>query len=432
MANKHIASLAAVTVALALAGCSGGGGGGATADGEPTGEITVLTNRTDLVDTLFEEYKTEFEALYPGTTVTFEAITDYQGEVTTRLSTSEYGDVLGIPNSVSLDQLPQFFEPLGTVEEMKEQYRYVDKAAFDGTAYGTATFGNASGFLYNKRIWGEAGVTELPTTPDEFIDALQAIKDNTDAIPYYTNYADGWPLSQWQANRGVSGDPETVNEMNFSDEPWSEGNEQYVIDSMLYDIVEAGLTEDDPVTTSWEGSKGLIATGEAATAALGSWAITQFQEAAEAAGVDPADIGYMPFPYQEDGTFYSQTGGDFSNAINVNSDNKVTARAWIDWFASESGFAESQGAIPPTVDSDLPDTLSDFNDAGVELIELTPAPAEEATLNSDIYNKAEIDLFGQIYRQRLVDIARGAADGDKESYFDELNTRWAEARADVG
>lgn len=432
MAKKHIASIAAVTIVLTVAGCSGGGGGGGSADGEPSGEITVLTNRTDLVDTLFKDYKAEFETLYPGTTVTFEAITDYQGEVTTRLSTSEYGDVVGIPNSVSLDQLPQFFEPLGTVEEMKAKYRYVDKAAFDGTAYGTATFGSASGFLYNKRIWEEAGVTELPTTPAEFIEDLQAIEDNTDAIPYYTNYSDGWPLSQWQANRGITGNPETVNEMNFSDDPWSEGNEQYVLDSMLFDIVEAGLTEDDPVTTSWEGSKGLIATGEAATAALGSWAITQFQDAAETAGVDPADIGYMPFPYQEDGTFYSQSGGDFSNAININSDNKVTARAWIDWFADESGFAESQGAIPPAVDSELPDTLSDFDEAGVELIELSPAPADEATLNSDIYNKAEIDLFGQIYRQRLVDIARGAADGDKKSYFDELNTRWAEARADVG
>jgi hypothetical protein len=31
-----------------------------------------------------------------------------------------------------------------------------------------------------------------------------------------------------------------------------------------------------------------------------------------------------------------------------------------------------------------------------------------------------------------VDIARGAADGDKESYFDDLNKRWADSLANVG
>ena len=427
MAKKHIAGVVAVT--LLLAGCSAGGG--ASDSGEPSGDITVLTNRTDLVETDFKDYKATFEEIYPDVTVTFEAITDYEGEVTTRLSTGDYGDVVGIPTSVSLDQLPQFFEPLGTVDELKAKYRYVDKAAFDGTGYGMATFGGANGFLYNKRVWEEAGVTELPTSPDQFLEDLQAIEDNTDAIPYYTNYADGWPLGQWQGNRAITGNPDTVNEMNSDDAPWSEGNEQYVIDGLLFDIVANGLSEDDPLTTAWEGSKGLIATGEAATAALGSWSIVQFQQAAKDAGADPADIGYMPFPYQEDGTFFSQTAGDFSNAINKNSDNKVAARAWIDWFAEESGFAESQGGIPPTVDSELPNTLAGFAEAGVELVELTPAPAEEATLNSDIYNEAEIDLFGQIFRQKLVDIARGAADGDKKSYFDELNTRWAKARAEV-
>lgn len=39
-------------------------------------------------------------------------------------------------------------------------------------------------------IMGIPTVDKSP--PDEFIAALQAIKDNTDAIPLYTNYAAGW------------------------------------------------------------------------------------------------------------------------------------------------------------------------------------------------------------------------------------------------
>lgn len=44
--------------------------------GNIAGEITVITQRTDIVDTKFAEYKKEFEKKYPGTSVKFEAITD--------------------------------------------------------------------------------------------------------------------------------------------------------------------------------------------------------------------------------------------------------------------------------------------------------------------------------------------------------------------
>ncbi len=428
MAMKHIAGLA--VVAVALAGCSSAPADSGT-DGEVTGEITVLTNRTDIVDTVFQDYKAEFEAAYPGTTVNFEAITDYEGEVSIRLNTEDYGDVLLIPNSVTPDQFPLFFEPLGTIDELSETYRFVEEKAFDGLGYGVAITGNAQGIVYNKAVWETAGITELPTSPDEFLDALQAIADNTDAIPYYTNYADGWPLTQWSGNRGITGNVDESIELTQSDAPWAEGEYYEVTDGLLFDIVAAGLSEEDPLTTNWEESKTLIGSGQVASMVLGSWAITQMRDAAVAAGGSADDIGYMPFPYQVDGTFYSTIGGDYKNAINVNSDNKATARAWIEWFAAESGYAQSQGGLSPLVDGPSPDTLGDFDAAGVEYIELAPAPAGSESLENDIANTAEIDLFGPIYRQQLVDIARGAADGDKQSFFEQLNQRWADARAQV-
>ncbi|MBC7725549.1 MAG: carbohydrate ABC transporter substrate-binding protein [Burkholderiaceae bacterium] len=428
MAKKHIAIAAVAVSALLLAGCSSGGGG--SADGPPSGEITVLTNRTDLIKSkVYDGYVAEFNKIYPDVTVKLQGITDYEGEVTTRLSTKSYGDVLGIPNSVTPDQLPQFFEPLGETASLSDTYRFLNDKSFDGTQYGMPTFGNASGILYNKRIWKEAGVTTIPTTPEEFIADLKLIKENTDAIPYYTNYKDGWPLSSWQGAQGFSGDPAVVADRDASDAPWTEDSEQYVTDSLLFDVVHDGLSEPDPLTTAWEGSKTLIATGEAASAVLGSWAIVQFQAAAIDAGADPADIGYMPFPYQKDGKFHSNISGDFNNAVNVNSKNKVAARAWVDWFTAKSTFAADSGALSSLKTAANPSTLDDFTEADVQYVELDAA--KKPSLDSDIYNKAEIDLFGSIYRQKLVDIARGAADGDKKSYFADLNKRWAEAKSEV-
>lgn len=437
MATRHtITGVAATTAAaLALSACGGGAdpGGAAADDGEPSGEITVITQRTDIVDTVFADYKEQFEAEYPDVTVTFEALTDYEGEIAVRMNTTDYGDVLLIPNSVTKDQYASFFEPLGTVEEMGQQYRLVEEAAYENQVYGVSITVNTQGLVYNKKVWEEAGITDLPTTPDEFLADLQAIADSTDAVPYYTNYADGWPLSQWDGNRGAMGDPDYQNtHVAHSDTPWAADEWHGISDGLLYDVVADGLSEDDPTTTNWEESKTLLGTGQVATMLLGSWAITQMQQAAEDAGASADDIGYMPFPHQVDGTFHAQVAGDYKNAINVNSEHKAAARAWIEWFAEESGYAYDEGGISPLLDGPTPETLGDFEAAGVEYVEMNPAPAGQEAYETDVVNTAEIDLYGNIYRQKLVDIARGAADGDKESYFADLNQRWADARATVG
>ena len=428
MARKHISIAAVVAAALLLAGCSSGNSG--STGGAPSGDITVLTNRTDLIkDKTFAGYTAAFQKVYPKVKVTVQGITDYEGQVTTRLSTKNYGDVLGIPSSVTPDQLPQFFEPFGKTATLKEKYRFLNDKSYKGTQYGLPTFGNANGIVYNKRIWKEAGITGLPKTPDEFVADLKQIKSKTDAIPYYTNYKDGWPLSSWQNQQGFSGNANVVADRDKNTAPWTSGTEQYTTDSLLFTVVHDGLSEPDPTTTAWEGSKGMLATGKVASAVLGSWAIVQFQQAAKDAGADPADIGFMPMPYQTDGKFHSSIGGDINLAVNVNSKNKPAATAWVDWFTTKSTFAADSGALSPLVGSKNPATLQDFTDADVQYIELNPA--KTPALDSDIYNKAQIDLFGMLYRQKLVDIARGAANGDMKSYFADLNKQWADARASV-
>ena len=428
MAKKLIMGVAALAATALLAGCSGSA---PADDGKVAGEITVLTNRTDIVDTVFTDYAAEFEKAYPGTSVKFEAIADYESDVSTRLSSGSYGDVLLIPNTVTKAQLPQFFEPLGTIDELGETYRFVTEMAYEDNAYGVAVTGNAQGIVYNKNVWEAAGITELPTTPDEFLAALELVKDKTDATPYYTNYNDGWPLSQWEGNRAATGDADASITLVESDAPWAKGEYHEVADGLLFDIVANGLSEEDPATTDWESSKAGLGSGAISSMVLGSWALTQMQDAAVTAGGSADDIGYLAFPSAVDGQTYSTIGGDYKNAISLSSKNKATARAWIDWFAQESGFAGDQGGLSPVVDGPDPETLTEFTASGVEYLELTPVPTDKATWENDIISESEIDLWGQIYRQKIVDVARGAADGDKASTFEALNKAWSEAKASV-
>ncbi|WP_328917611.1 MULTISPECIES: ABC transporter substrate-binding protein [unclassified Streptomyces] len=439
MKRKVLAGSLLATMALLATAC--GGGGGSSSSGESassptdpakvTGDVKVLTQRTDLVqDGTMKKYAAEFNKIYPKVHVTFEGITDYEGEVKIRMNTSNYGDVLMIPAVIKQDDYPKFFASLGSAADLSKQYTFTDKATVDGKVYGIANFTNANGFVYNKKVWEQAGITTWPTTPDEFISDLKAIKAKTSATPYYTNYKDGWPLTAWSSVVGaVSCDPKANDELATEPDPWKAGSDLNVGDTLLYNIVHDKLSEEDPTTTNWENSKGLLATGKISSMWLGSWAIVQMQDAAKKAGQDPSEIGYMPFPSQVDGKFCSPIAPDYQEAVSIHSKHKAAARAWIDWFTDKSGYVQTNQAVPSLKGAPLPSSLKPFSDAGVKLVEVSQAKNAEV---NNIDNQSEVGLTKPDYRQHLIDVARGAAGGDLDGVFTSLSKKWAEAQKTAG
>ncbi|MFD0263446.1 ABC transporter substrate-binding protein [Kitasatospora indigofera] len=390
------------------------------------GDITVLTQRTDLVaGGVLDGYAAQFERVYPKVRVHFEGITDYEGEVRRRLGTKSYGDVLMIPASLPQSDYPAYFAPLGPGAAVGSRYRFADRATVGGKAYGMAESGSANGFVYNRAVWARAGITDWPASPAEFLADLQRIKDRTGAIPYYTNYKDAWPLTGWSNNVGSVGcDPRATAELSVSDTPWSAGSDLNVIDTLLHDIVARGLAEKDPTSTDWERSKTLLAKGDVAAMQLGSWAVAQMQDAARKAGSDPAAIGFLPFPVQKDGVFCTVVVSGYQQAISLHSGNKAAARAWIDWFTDKSGAAAREGAVPTLAAAPLPAVLKPFADKGVKFLDRSEADTAQVDA---IDGLAGIGLNRPDYRKKLIDIARGAQPGSTAAFFADLDRRWGEA-----
>ncbi|GKX29972.1 sugar ABC transporter substrate-binding protein [Vallitalea longa] len=395
---------------------------------ELKGEIIVLTNRTNLVDTDFPRYAKKFNETYPKVKVSFEGMADYEGQVKIRMNTEDYGDVLLIPN-ISVTEMPDFFEPLGSYEELSEKYVFVEKATCNDVVYGIPTVAGVDGVLYNKKVFQNAGIEKLPSTPDEFIMALKKIKENTEAIPLYTNYASGWALSQWQGNvLSVSGDSDFSNHLLDNDTPFAEGEPMHILYKLMYDVAKEGLIEDDPMTTDFELSKQMIANGEIGVIVAGSWIIPQAQEFAE----NPDDIGFMPFPYtNKDGNVYSGSGGDYCIAVNKNSKNKEAAEAFLYFFLNESGFANDQNAIPPVKGADMPSSLEPYQEMGVKLISDNPAPEGKEGLVNEIQNESEIGFYNDDYKKRIIEAGIGNTDETFEDIVNDLNERWATARKNV-
>lgn len=91
---------------------------------------------------------------------------------------------------------------------------------------------------------------------------------------------------------------------------------------------------------------------------LGSWAIDQIKSTAP----NKEDIGFMPFPTNASKVLVP-LAGDFNLGINVNSENKAAARAWVDWFTEKSNYAvEQAGSISPLKGAPMPSILKQYED----------------------------------------------------------------------
>ena len=198
--------------------------------------------------------------------------------------------------------------------------------------------------------------------------------------------------------------------------------------NILYEAVKQGLTEEDPTTTDWEGSKGMINNGKIGCMVLGSWAVTQMQQAGENAD----DIGYMAFPISVDGKQYAAAGPDYCYGINVNSsdDQKKAAMCYVKWLVEESGFAQGEGGLSIVTGAEYPDALKDLE--GIELVVNNAAPEGEETLFNDVNNASElgINVSGAI----AIEIVEEATSGTKtmEDMSAEWNEKWTAAQESNG
>lgn len=425
--------VAASALALALTGCSDKSN--SDSDSKESGKetITFINHKTDWTGNgKWDEYIAEFNKNHPDIEVKVETITDYAGQMQIRMNSEDYGDVFMIPTTIKPEDNANFLEPLGKQDELSKKYMLLSDRSYEGTSYGIPIAVNTTGVILNMKVFKDAGIDTVPTTPEDFVAALETIKKkNADVTPLYTNYASGWTLTNWDFIRtGASGDPDVTNKMVKDKEPFADGKVMNTSYKLLYDLAEKGLTEADPSTTDWEQSKQDLADGKIAVMVLGSWAIEQVQALAE----NPEDIQYAAFPITaQDGKQYAAIGGDYNIGINANSKQKEAARKFVDWFIDESNYTKDTGAISPKVGEEMPAALKTMETAGVEFIQANPSPKGEESLFSDINNTSEIGIdTTEATKQRIIDAAKGNTKESFDAIMKDLNKKWSSAMEEVG
>ena len=423
--RKNLALLIAAALSTScMVGCGSSSSTGGTKSGDKT--LTVLTHRTDMEEK-FKEYAAEFEKGHEGVKINFECVNDYQNNLSTRMGTDDYGDVLMIPANITKNDYPDFFEPIGTSDELADKYDCIDNAIYEGKVYGLPTGINAIGFVYNSKVFEDAGITSLPKSADEYINDLKLIKEKCPGVvPYYTNYHDAWTLTNFTNTIEIpmAGDPDYMNKLIYNKNEFLPGSATYDSLKLLYEPVAQKLVEDDPMTTDWEKSKQDMADGKIGVMCLGSWAVGQIKDKSKT----PENIKFMAVPAVHNGKQTIQISSDYLMGINKNCKNIDLAKEFVKFFVET--YPKDSNMICSIKGTKYPDFLK--VDDSTELVQATPG-TDQSTKDMDAVQKESlINLTDPNWVKPIVEIGLGNGTQTFDEYMKSLNESWVKGINSLG
>lgn len=366
MKNKtRTMRIAAVTSATALTFAALAGCAPASSDSDKV-TITWWHNGTgEPLLSFWEGVASEFEASHPNVNI---EVTAYQNEELQRTL---------IPNQLRTGSGLDLYQQWGAGElaaqvnagyvkditadvtaEVDALGGVVAPWQYDGKTYGLPfTFG-IEGFWYNKDMFAQAGITEVPTTLDDLYAAIDKLKA-AGLVPIAVGAGDGWPAAHYWYNFALkSCSPEVLQEAQVSytfDDPCflEAGN-------LLQEFIASNPFQEGFLGTSAQqgagSSAGMLATGNAAMELMGHWnpgvmgGILQ-EETGDAAATPPEFLGWFNFP-GIDGAKGDPTaalgGGDGFSCSAWAPPECVELLKYISSVDVQTRFAEQGAGIPVT------------------------------------------------------------------------------------
>lgn len=415
MAIKKLATFGAIGIvsALALSACSGSAGAGnagAPSDGkvpEVDGKGETLTvwvmdgdYTPDTLDEINKRFTEETGAEVNLQKQTWDGITT---KVTTALATDTPPDVIDMGNTQiasyaangGLLDLTAYKDDLAQGQTWLDGL--VDPATIDGSLYGVPGFAGARAVIYNKKMWAEAGVTEVPTTYDELTAALDKVAaanaQTPDFSPFYLpgQYFYAGMQFVWDAGGDIATDKDGEWTSGFGSDEALAGLEAFKEFQNTYSTA-ASATLD-----TFEPNQGQIFADGKTSAILNTntGAILKINPDLE------PDLGSFPFPGLSGEAQPVMLGGS-DWAVPVKSQNSDLALNWVKIAASpeiQKDFVFGvDGWIPNSTEGiefaqeTLDDVKVSFFTAALRS-KATPANANWTTIES---NKDINNLFSSI------------------------------------
>ncbi|MBK5247913.1 MAG: sugar ABC transporter substrate-binding protein [Actinomycetales bacterium] len=374
--KRRFPALVAGVAVLALAACGSGGNGSDPTDaGTGSGAGTQYEGET-LTVWIMEGTNPDASAFFDGVAEDFTAQTGAELDVQfqpwagahDKFVTSIAGGTVPDVAEVGTTWTTEFAE-IGALADLTDRIDeaglsddlvegLVEAGTFDGGLYGMPWYAGVRSIIYNTELFEAAGITEPPTSWDELIAAVDALKaSNPDVIPF--PIAGDSQFGVFPFVWGAGGDIATEADGTWTatlDSPEAiEGLEYYTGLALEHGSSTAAAStwnEADALQAFIQGNVGMIVAG--------NWTVGRI--AADAPDMAET-IGAFPIPTRDGGVAGSFLGGSHLGIFNESPNQDLAwefvnlmttgddATAW----AEESGYFPGQAsALEAYVASDDP------------------------------------------------------------------------------
>lgn len=262
----------------------------------------------------------------------------------------------------------------------------------DGKTYIFSAGTTAIGAIYNKKAFSKAGITTLPTSWPELLEACEKLK-KAGITPIALGAQTPWVTqlityalvpSTVYAKDPQFDQKQKAGQASFSDSGWREAFEMYL------DLQKRGYFNDNPNGTTFEQQISMVGTGKAGMAVQVSAVLSSFRDAAGS----PSALGMFPFPGgQTADSTWIPAGAVVGLGVSAKSKNIDKAKAFIEFLGKQENIDKwaslvaavplHQGAgskIDPDLEGFLPFTKANkavpFMDQGWPNAEVQPAHFE--------------------------------------------------------
>ncbi|PSK96457.1 carbohydrate ABC transporter substrate-binding protein (CUT1 family) [Murinocardiopsis flavida] len=342
---------AALAGVLMATGCSGGGGGDDagkkveifswwTGGGEEAG-----------LNALIEKFEKDTDYTVENAAVAGGSGTNAQAKLQARLEAQDPPESFQghagkeLQENIEagyLEPLTDFYKDEGLNDVLPKEL--TEQSSTDGEVYSVPVGVHRSNVLwFNPKVLEEAGIEKPPETTEDFIKALKAVKDETDAAPITLGV-------QWTADHLLENvllaelGQEGYQALWQEDADWDSPE----VTKALEDFEEiSGYAETKG--GDWQEAAQAVVDGDAAFNVMGDWAAGYFVN--DLKKKDGEDFGYVAYP-DTDGT-YLWLADTFT--LPVGAKNSEGTMEWLKLVSSKEGqdlFNPIKGSIPARTDAD--------------------------------------------------------------------------------
>lgn len=332
--KKVLALALAGVMTLGLTACESSdtteGGGESKASGDIK-TIYIYQMKIE-IDEALKEVTKKYTETHPDVEFVVESASDnYNTSLKTKFTGGEAPDIFTLTGYEDAKMWSSNLEDLSGepwVENMVDQAK--EGIVIDGKVCGFPTSVEGWGYMYNKKLFEQAGIKTLPTTMTELKEVCGKLSD-AGIQPLTECYMDWYQAGMFMVNTGIARQEDPMGFINGL----NDGTKTFVGDPiftelanfLLYDVSQC----ESPMNTDFNTQMAQFTSESVGFTAGGNWN----QPALDAVSED-IESGLMPFPINDDSEtndkLYVGIAGYWG--VNTNSPVKEEAKDFLEWLAT--------------------------------------------------------------------------------------------------